>query len=156
MNETELLFSTIQSGNVSHLKAQIERNPDLVNTKDARGFTPLIFAAYFNKETIVKVLVEHNAEINAKDAAGNTALIGVSFKGDTAIAKLLIKNGANINAQNRQGTTPLMYAAMYNQEQIIKILLDNNAVKTIKDENDKTAYDHAVEKGFENLKTILE
>ena len=123
MNETELFFSTIQSGHVPNLKAQIERNPNLVNMNDARGFTPLIFAAYFNKEAIVKILIENNAEIDAKDASGNTALAGVSFKGDTAIAELLIEKGANMNAQNSKGMTPLIYATMYNQEQIIKLSL---------------------------------
>ncbi len=61
------------------LKPTIKANPDLVNVKDSRGFTPLIFASYFDKEDIVKILIEHKAPIDAKDASGNTALIGVCF-----------------------------------------------------------------------------
>mgnify|MGYP000536276933 CR=1 FL=1 len=46
MNEIELFFHTIQSGNKTNVEAQLKRNPDLVNAKDTRGFTPLIFANY--------------------------------------------------------------------------------------------------------------
>ena len=155
MNEIELFFNTIKSGNLDNTKAQLKRNPDLVNVKDSRGFTPLIFATYFDKEDIAKSLIEHNAPIDAKDKSGNTALIGVCFKGYEKLAKRLIDNGSNINAQNNMGTTPLIFATMYNKESIIKLLLDKDANKAIKDNNGKTAYMHALEKGFNNLFALL-
>lgn len=54
MNATELFFSTIQSGNIENIKLQLANNPEVINAKDVRGFTPLIFAAYFDKELIAK------------------------------------------------------------------------------------------------------
>lgn len=95
MTENELFFATIQSGNEDNIKAQLTRNPDLVNIKDQRGFTPLIFATYFNKENIAEILLEHYVDVNGKDASGNTALIGVSFKGNTAIAEKLLQHNAD-------------------------------------------------------------
>ena len=59
MNAQELFFQTIQAGNVENVKAQLLNNPHLVNSEDARGFTPLIFATYFDKEDIAKILIEH-------------------------------------------------------------------------------------------------
>lgn len=155
MNETELFFHTIQSGNLENIEAQLQRNPDLVHVKDARGFTPLIFATYFDKEAIAESLVAHNAPVDAKDASGNTALIGVCFKGNLTLAELLIKNGANVNAINNNGTSPLIFAAMYNQEGIVKFLLDKHADKELKDHAGKTAYDHALEKDFRNIAEML-
>ena len=121
MNETELFFNTIQSGNKTNVEAQLKRNPDLVKVKDTRGFTPLIFATYFDKEDIAKSLIEHNAAIDAKDASGNTALIGVCFKGNDSLASYLIEYGADVNAVNNNGTTPLILAAMYNKINSVKL-----------------------------------
>jgi len=115
MNATELFFSTIQSGNIENIKLQLANNPEVVNAKDVRGFTPLIFAAYFDKELIAKVLIEHKAPIDAKDASGNTALMGVCFKEHTELASYLIKHGANVNVSNTNGTTPLIFSVMYNK-----------------------------------------
>ena len=156
MTTIELFFEAIQSRHQNKLESYIEENPKLVNTKDARGFTPLIFAAYFDNEDATKLLLENKAEIDAKDNTGNTALIGVCFKGNYHLAKLLIENGANINAINQLGTTPLIFATMYNRESVIKLLLEKGADTTIKDNDGKSAYQHALEKGFNNLLSLLE
>ena len=148
MNETELFFSAIQSDKIEHVKAQLERNSDFVNMKDARGFTPLIFASYFDKKDIVEKLLEYNAEVDATDGSGNTALIGVAFKGNTDLAALLIKDGADINAKNNLGITPLIFASMYNQTKMVVLLLKHQADLSIKDNDKKMASDYAKEKGF--------
>ena len=100
MNEFQLFFRTVQSGNLTNIKAQLQRNPELVNIKDERGFTPLIFATYFEQEEVASLLLDYGASIDEKDASGNTALLGVCFKGNENLAKLLISKGANINACN--------------------------------------------------------
>jgi len=156
MNENELFFNTIQSGNIENLKAQLDRNPDLVNIKDARGFTPLIFASYFNKEDIVKTLMTYKAPVDETDSQGNTALIGVSFKGNTALAKYLMDHGANINSKNNNGVTPLIFATMYNQTKMVAFLLKHNPDVHIKDNDGKMALDYATEKGFKAIVELLE
>ncbi|GAL73169.1 ankyrin repeat domain-containing protein [Jejuia pallidilutea] len=93
-------FGAIQSGDKNQIEHLLKLHPELVSTKDARGFTPLIFAAYFDKIDIVETLLSHKAPVNATDASGNTALIGVAFKGNIHLAQLLLKYGATINAQN--------------------------------------------------------
>ena len=155
MNETELFFTTIKSGNLNNTKAQLKRNPDLVNAKDSRGFTPLIFATYFDKEDIAKSLIEHNAPIDAKDKSGNTALIGVCFKGNDSLASYLIEHGADINAINTNGTTPLIFSAMYNKVNNVKLLLENHADVSLKDNEGKTALDYAHQKGFSEIVSML-
>ena len=108
MNDKDALFMAIQSGQNDKVTELLNSNPDLVKIKDSRGFTPLIFASYFDKEDIVKTLVEHHAPIDAADASGNTALIGVSFKGNGLLANYLIQNNADVNAKNTNGTTPFL------------------------------------------------
>jgi len=155
MNATELFFSTIQSGKTDNIKLQLQHNPDLVKVKDARGFTPLIFATYFDKDDIAKILIDHNADVDGRDASGNTALIGVAFKGNVEIAGFLIEKGAAVEATNKKGATPLIFAAMYNQHNMIVLLLKHGADKTLKDAEGKTASDYAEEKGFSIVHKIL-
>ncbi|MEM9681046.1 MAG: ankyrin repeat domain-containing protein [Bacteroidota bacterium] len=116
MTETELLFEAIRDRNAEKLQNLLNANPQLVASKDARGFTPLIFATYFDNEAAAENLIDHNADVNGTDASGNTALIGVSFKGNIDLVNLLIQNGADINAQNNNGTTALSFATQYNQD----------------------------------------
>ncbi|RZN80639.1 MAG: ankyrin repeat domain-containing protein [Winogradskyella sp.] len=155
MNATELFFDTIRKGLNDRLELQIGNNPEVVNTKDSRGFTPLIFATYFGNETAAKILLDNGVHIDAKDASGNTALLGVSFKGNIVLAETLIKHGADINAGNNTDTTPLIFAAMYNQKDMVDYLLSKGADKFLKDQSGKTALDHAMEKQFNEVANLL-
>ena len=155
MTDIESFFEAIRTGDYKQLVTQINSNPQFVNTKDSRGFTPLIFATYFDNEMASRLLIDHNAEIDARDGTGNSALIGVSFKGNEKLATLLIENGAHINAKNKMGTTPLIFASMYNKEALIKLLLIRGADISLKDCEGKSAYDHALEKKFNNLLQLL-
>lgn len=155
MNATELFFSTIQSGKIENIRLQLEHNPDLVNTRDARGFTPLIFATYLGQGAITKLLVEQGARIDDKDASGNTALMGVCFKGHTEMINYLIDHGADVNKSNTSGVTPLIFSSIYNQANSVRLLIRHNADVSITDENGKTALDHAVEKQHQSIIEIL-
>lgn len=155
MTEIDSLFESIRTRDQDQLKTLINKNPKLVNAKHSQGFTPLIFASYFDNFDASKFLIANKSEIDAKDNTGNTALIGVCFKGNEKLATLLIDKGSDINAKNNMGTTPLIFATMYNKEYIIKLLLNRDADKTIKDNQGKTAYTHALEKGFNNLLKLL-
>lgn len=149
MTEIEQFFGAIQLGKIKEVETLLSHNPDLVNVKDTRGFTPLIFACYFDQKGIAKLLLKHDASVDARDGSGNTALIGVSFKGNLPIAELLIKHGANVNAQNSNGISALMYAAMYNQSKMVSYLLSLKVDTTLKDKDGKIAYELALEKGLD-------
>lgn len=155
MNATELFFDTIRKGFNDRLEAQIVNNPEIVSTKDTRGFTPLIFATYFDNKEASEILLKHKAEVDAKDASGNTALIGVSFKGNLHITEILLNHSADINATNNTGVTALIFATMYNQQAVVQLLLKHSADKSSKDDSGKTALDYANEKGFKELEELL-
>ncbi|WP_460219153.1 ankyrin repeat domain-containing protein [Psychroserpens sp. MEBiC05023] len=155
MTENELFFDAIKSGKNDVLKTMLNANPKLGNEKDARGFTPLIFATYFDNEQATIILLEHGVDVDARDGTGNSALIGVCFKGNVPFVERLLNYGADINAKNNLGTTALIFATMYNKEGVIKYLIERGADKTITDNEGKTAYQHAEDKGYTNLLKIL-
>ena len=155
MNVISSFFDAIQSVNINLIETLLKKFPNLANAKDKRGFTPLVFATYFDKKEIAETLIKNKANVNHKDAKGNTALLGVAFKGNIDIALLLLNNGANINAQNNLGYTALIFATLYNQTKMVDFLLSQNADITLKDEENKTALDHAISKDFKEIITLL-
>ncbi|MCI2227620.1 ankyrin repeat domain-containing protein [Polaribacter sp. MSW13] len=156
MNILNTFFEAIQSVNINVIETLLKRFPKLANAQDKRGFTPLVFATYFDKIEIAETLINHNANVNHRDAKGNTALLGVAFKDNVDIAKLLLKNNANINAQNNLGYTPLIFATIYNQPKMVGFLLNQNADVSLKDRENKSALDYAKEKSLKEIINLLE
>ena len=67
-------FNEIRNGDLTKVEALIAMTPELINSRDDRGSTPLILATYYDHAHITDLLLEKGAEIDAKDASGNTAL----------------------------------------------------------------------------------
>ena len=54
-------------------------------------------ATIHGHEEIVKLLIDHGAEVNRTGKAGGTALMAASLQGHGEIVKLLIEKGAEVN-----------------------------------------------------------
>lgn len=87
-----------QTGNVEGLTEVVNKLGNLVNAKDANGWTPLHEGARGGYEDIVKILVEKGADINAKTTGegGRSALyIAIEENGeDSPIVEFLESLGA--------------------------------------------------------------
>jgi ankyrin repeat protein len=117
---------------------------------DKKPPTPLFVAAYAGNCNIIKLLVEHKANINWQDDDGMTALWLATEFGELETVKCLLEQGANPNITtygdyDREFSnglnliddvrliTPLFVAITRDDEvgdvnfQIIKLLLENNA-----------------------------
>jgi ankyrin repeat protein len=75
--------------------------------RDAKGFTPLHFAAGRGMVDIVGALLPH-CELDAAAANGQTPLSIAALEGHGEVARLLLEAGANPNAQDARGFTPAM------------------------------------------------
>lgn len=146
MDSKELLFflDACRRGDSTDVSKMCELFPGLVNAQDAKGYTPLIIAAYNNHPSIVALLLQHGALPDAQDSAGNTALMGASFKGYTEIVQLLLQAGADVNLRNGQGAPALTFAATFGQLDIARLLLEQGADTSLRDSRGKTPLDHAV------------
>jgi ankyrin repeat protein len=72
------------------------------------GQTPLHFGAIEGHNSIVKFLLENNANQKSQDSAGNTPLHDAIRYGNLEIAKMLLDSGAYINAKDNLGKTPIL------------------------------------------------
>lgn len=71
---------------------------------------------------------------------------------DLLVSKL---DKQGINAIQTNGFTPLIFAAQIDESNLVKKLLDKGADKSLKDDEGKTAYDYAKEKGKDELMRML-
>ncbi len=66
------IFNFIRSEDLGEVKVVLSSNPEVVNSKDSRGFTPLLLASYYGFEDITKEILKYSPDIDRKDGSGNT------------------------------------------------------------------------------------
>jgi ankyrin repeat protein len=97
---------------------------------DKYGNTPLISAAcecaaatMNSAYQVVKILLDHGANVNARNYDGMTPLMMASgMTGDAAVLELLLKNGADPKAKDHKGQTALSLAKQSGRSDKIQIL----------------------------------
>jgi ankyrin repeat protein len=93
-------------GDLAKVKSLLEKNPELVSSKDKDGFTPL----FVSHKDVVELLLAKGADVNSKDNNGNRPLHWAAEMGCEDVVKLLLANGADVNARDYNGFTPLHWA----------------------------------------------
>ncbi len=107
------LFNAIEANDAASVTALIAANPKLLAARDGSGMTPLVSAAQHNKLTLVKLLLEADAEKNAMERF--TALTEAAKAGYLDVVRLLLKHSAPVNplGQPAPGSSmPLRAAAL--------------------------------------------
>jgi ankyrin repeat protein len=101
----------------------------VVNTKrpNPSNITTLYWAVSADNTELVKLLIEHGADIKEGLDTGETALHHAADRGDLEIAKLLIEHGADVNAKITTGWTPLHEAAYSRRKEMVELLLAHGA-----------------------------
>ncbi len=110
------------------------------------GVSPISEAVYNEDLEMVKLLIDHGADLSLEKDNGETLLlVAILSEKSYPVVKLLIEKGADVNRSNNYKETPLMKAAQYNLPAIVKLLLDSGANKAGKNDYGKSAMDYAEE-----------
>lgn len=151
----ELLFEAARIGRVDMIEPLVKAGAD-INGYDARGFTPLILAAYNGQAGTVEALLKAGADACKPDGTqGNSAQMGVAFKGFDAIAARLLKAGCDVNARNKAGQTALMMASLFGRTAQVDMLIAAGADRNISDAAGRTASSVAQAQGNERMVSQL-
>jgi ankyrin repeat protein len=147
------------TGDMDKVRALLEANPNLLESKGETGSTPLIRACWYppsfpTKVDVANYLIDKGANVNAKNNFGATALY--FSVGDFDLTKRLINKGAEVNLHvfTPDGLTPLHYATWIGNLKVIKFLIEHgadvNAVCT-----DGTVLQNAIKRKSESTKEIM-
>lgn len=77
-------------------------------------------------EALVKLFIEHGADINKENRYGHSPLM-IVLKKKESLGKFLIEKGANVNKGNYQGETPLLIACQKEYDMLAHILIEKGA-----------------------------
>jgi len=88
------VFEVARNGSLEELKGLMKDNPDIINTKNENGHTPLILSSYNRNNDVALFLINNVKDINAKSSEGSPLMASV-VKGNTEIVKALLDKGAN-------------------------------------------------------------
>jgi RNA polymerase sigma factor (sigma-70 family) len=150
-------------GDTSRVAAALERHPEHLDTDSPEGFTPLALAAHFGHVEVMRLLIDHGADVNrrATHRIAVTPLHAALFGRQVAAALLLIERGADVtlarggSGWKRAGWTPLHYAAGMGFGTLVQPLLDRGADASRLDEEGKTALEVAIDANHHDIAEAL-
>jgi len=133
----------------NHLKAVsdllLSTDLNLINTYDQNGYSPLAQAIKKNENDIALQLVAHHAVLNHVTKEKNTLLMLATLNDNQTLVTALLNKKVSLDDKNNFGNTALMIAAKHGFNKIIQKLLKAGANSKLRDNNDKNAYQLAVE-----------
>ena len=135
LNGCSYLTKYSLNGDVEGVKRRLAKGDD-ANKIDRWGWSPALWATYYNYYEVLKVLLEHGADPNIKTvkaygsiAKGSTPLIVASYYGWGGSVRLLLKHGADKTVANGAGETAASLAERFNFTDIMDMLEKGAAFK---------------------------
>ncbi len=159
-----LLHIAVLYRHPENLEEILKANPDIdaINTE---GYTPLHMAVRRpDNEKAIGFLLQQGADVNITDPKGRNALLVSIGSNQIGYIALLVSHGNDVNSQDNDGNTALHYPLSnvlrdkrylpYSTE-IVKILLKEGADPHIRNKEEKSPMDLAVESGEDELINLL-
>ena len=146
-------------GNEEAVRQALETQPELVNSRDTRlrreGWTPLHVASMGGHEEVVRLLLEHGADVHAQKKDGDAALHLATVHRRDKVMRVLLEHGAHVNAHGKHNSTPLHRAARGCLARAAKLLLEHGADVNARGHNGGTPLHCASIHGFDGLARML-
>lgn len=111
------------------------------------NLSPLYACAFFNLESIARLLLYKGASTLIKDDCGTTPLHFTALHGNEAMIQILLEHGAETAARDVLESTPLHQAALRGHEAVVRALLVQGADVVAKDIHGYTPLHKAVSLG---------
>jgi len=127
-----------------------------------KGSTPLMSAAAMGMDDVVKLLLDHGADIDAQADNGETAVMCAATidDGNPTTVRLLVERGCNLNIKSITGDNVLLAVISGSDREkleTLRILIDNGVDVNCKNEKGETPLQWAAFYGHYNtIKLLLE
>lgn len=119
------------------------------------GASALWVAAGAGHLNVIKLLVEHGADVNHHTKNLSTPVRAACFDGRLDIIRYLVDHEANINFANAYNNTCLMIASYKGHAEVVEYLMDNEAAPNEQANCGATALHYAAECGHVDVCTAL-
>jgi hypothetical protein len=151
------IYKAVEEGDLDKVKALLEKNPQLVHSKDENGRTPLICAVSGGNEDLVEFLLSKGSFLDSKYLNGNggTLLHTAAAKGLKKLCVRLIESDFDVDAKDRYGLTPMHMVALANQKEVAYLLIAKGADLNIQSESAWTPLRCAQEMGHSEFVEFL-
>src|SRR5688500_4904872 len=124
------VFDASAAGDVDRLTELLDGDAGLIGAYSEDGYTPLHFAAFFDRGKALRLLLDRGADVAAvsrNDMQVQPLHSAVAANSREIVAALLIA-GADPNAKQQGGFTPLMGAQQNEKEgDMVRLLMDHGA-----------------------------
>jgi ankyrin repeat protein len=123
------IHDAVTAGDLNKVRALIEADPTLLESKDQWGHTLLHIACWKEQFKVANYLIDKGANVNARNIYGVPVLNGAIKEGDECVSlvRRLIDKGADINVEKSANGSPLHLAAIKGNIEVGKILIDHGA-----------------------------
>jgi ankyrin repeat protein len=125
------IHTAAASGDLNKVRALLEADPTLLESKDEGRSTPLLSACAAQRADVANFLLDKGADVKARDRFQMTPLHRASYSyiqaQDLALIRRLIDNGADVNARGYNGLIPLHQAAQSGGIAVAMLLMDHGA-----------------------------
>ena len=101
----------------------IKKTTRYYNNVSLKKVSLLVYASYEGYDKIVKLLLDHGANINSMDNSGKTSLSLACEKNHEKCVELLLEYNSNVNTCDNEDKTPLYLAAKNENIKVMDLLL---------------------------------
>ncbi len=154
--QSQDIFDLLRKGDIPAVKALIEKSPQLVDTRDGDGNTPLHYAAHGQDVGLVNFLIDKGAKIDLAGARSSTPLHIAASNDRRGIVDALLKRGAALEIRDDyQRTALILCARERGQAATGRVLIEAGADVNAVDRFGSTALELAAWRGKTDFVDLL-
>ncbi|KAL9613567.1 MAG: hypothetical protein Q9167_001900 [Letrouitia subvulpina] len=144
-----------QAGSVIEVEILLDQGSDVNACHTRSGRNALAVASHCGNVEVVRLLLQHGAEINNHDGSSMTPLHLAAVRGHGGVVKLLLQEHASVDEKGPEDATPLRIAADRGYVEVAELLLQNRAKVNSRDRKYLTALHVAAKQGDEAMVGLL-
>ncbi|XP_046335601.2 serine/threonine-protein phosphatase 6 regulatory ankyrin repeat subunit A-like [Haliotis rufescens] len=134
-NDNCLMLASM-GGNAVIVQELLQMKTFEINGRGGKGWTAVMFAAFYGQTEIFDILVKSGAKISLTDNNNDGCLILAAAEGHVDIVRrLLAETSVDVNGRGRRGCTPLLVAAHGGHTEVFQLLLSHRGDLAVVDEN---------------------
>ncbi|CEJ90318.1 hypothetical protein VHEMI06109 [[Torrubiella] hemipterigena] len=124
--KTPLLYA-IDANQPAAVEALLAAGADIEEPhRDDYGCRPLGFAACRGHDEIVRILLDHGADMEARNSVDATAVVSLATEGHVSTMQLLLERGADASSRTSLGYNALEAATCDDDLEMVRLLLQDN------------------------------